>query len=80
MNKKKYNIDIPVGWIMGYLKYGHFEGTVELTDEEVEKIKNRTMTPKDIAYEYGLDLIVDEYEVNDYGGLEDPIIEELNNV
>lgn len=80
MNKKKYKIDIPVGWIIGYLRYGHFEGTVELTDEELEEIKNGSMTPKEVACEYDLDLIVDDYRVEDCGGLEDPIIEEVRDV
>ena len=79
MEKKKYKIDIPVGWVAGYLKYGHFEGTVELTDEELKEIKSGSITPKDVAYECDLDLIIDEYEVNDYGGLEDPIIEEVKD-
>ena len=64
MSEKKYKIKIPVDYIAGYLRYGHFEGIVELTDEEVEQIKNRTMTSKEIANVYNLNLIVDDYRVN----------------
>lgn len=80
MSEKKYKIKIPVDYIAGYLRYGHFEGIVELTDEEVEQIKNRTMTSKEIANVYNLNLIVDDYRVNDYGDLEDPNIEEIKDV
>ena len=39
MNKKKYKIAIPVDYIEGHLRYGHFEGIVELADEEIKQIK-----------------------------------------
>ena len=64
-SKKKYKIEIPTGWIAGYLKYGHFEGIVELTDEELEEIKNGSMSPKEVAAECDLDLIIDAYDVED---------------
>lgn len=79
MNKKKYKIEILTEWIAGYLKYGHFEGIVELTDEELEEIKNGSMSPKEVAVECDLNLVIDAYDVEDIGGYEEPIIEEVKN-
>ena len=54
-------------------------GIVELTDEELEEIKNGSMSPKEVAAECDLDLIIDAYDVEDIGGYEDPIIEEVKD-
>lgn len=77
-NKKKYRIEVPIDWVSGYLRYGHFEGTVELTDEEIEKIKNNIIDREFICD--NLELVIDDYEINDYGNLGKPVIEEIDNV
>lgn len=73
---KKFKINIPLDYVQGYLRYGHGEILVEAESEEEirEKIKN-----KEIAL-YDFEVIVDEYEVDDYeiGSLEDIEIMEAN--
>ena len=35
----KFFITAPIDYIMGYLKYGHFEGEIEVPDSEIENFK-----------------------------------------
>lgn len=60
----KFSVYAPVDWIMGYLKYGHMEGIVEV--ESKEELDKLISTGGIIEY---LDLVVDDYRVEDY---EDP--------
>lgn len=65
---KKILIDAPLEYVAGHLRYGHLEGTITITDEEFEKFKEN---PIDFLYdnEYTdeLDLLVDDWEVDDRG-------------
>lgn len=73
----KVFIDADVDYIIGHLRYGHFEGTMELTDEEFEEFK---IDPKKYLNEHdcdGLDLLIDDWEVDDYGYIEMPEWREL---
>lgn len=57
-------------YVMGYLKYGHFEGEVELTEEEFKKLQNdpeRAFNELDLGS--ACELIVDSYEIEDYGDI-----------
>ena len=78
MEKKKYRINVPVGWIMGHLRYGHFEGIVELTDKQLEEINSGGVNRRDFCREY-LDLVVDNYRVDDYGDIGDIELEEVKD-
>lgn len=67
MNKKvKFNI--PLDYVIGYLRYGHKEGILELTEEEFKELQE---DPLDFIYNqdilYDLDLVIDDYRVEDYG-------------
>ena len=67
MNKKvKFNI--PLDYVIGYLRYGHKEGILELTEEEFKELQE---DPLDFIYNQDilcdLDLIIDDYRVEDYG-------------
>ena len=69
MNKKvKFNI--PLEYVMGYLRYGHKEGILELTEEEFKELQE---DPLDFIYNQDilcdLDLVIDDYRVEDYGGV-----------
>lgn len=65
---KKILIDAPLEYVAGYLRYGHLEGIIEIPDEEFEKFKEN---PIDFLYnnEYidELDLLIDDWRVNDRG-------------
>ena len=67
MNKKvKFNI--PLDYVIGYLRYGHKEGILELTEEEFKELQE---DPLDFIYNQDilcdLDLVIDDYRVEDYG-------------
>lgn len=68
-NKKiKVKFDIPLEYIMGYLRYGHKEGILELTEEEFQRLKKDPLDfieTKGILFD--LDLIIDDYRIEDYG-------------
>ncbi len=64
----KVKFDIPLDYVMGHLRYGHKEGILELTGEEFERLKKDPMNfidEEDILS--NLELIIDDYRVDDYG-------------
>lgn len=75
--ERKYNyyeenfIDASLDYVAGHLRYGHLEGIVEMTDEEFERLKE---DPINFFYynEYEcnrLNLIIDDFEVDDRGSI-----------
>ena len=66
---KKIFIDAPLDYVAGHLRYGHLEGIVEMTDEEFERFKEDPINFfYDNEYECNrLDLIIDDFEVDDRG-------------
>ena len=68
---KKVRFNIPLEYVVGHLRYGHKEGVLELTAEEFERLQEN---PKKFIYEeeilHELDLIIDDYCVDDYGGID----------
>lgn len=39
MTKKRYHITADLDYIQGHLRHGHLEGQVELTDDELVRLK-----------------------------------------
>lgn len=68
---KKILIDAPLEYVAGHLRYGHLEGVIEISDEEFEKFKEN---PIDFLYdnEYidKLDLLIDDWRVEDHGPID----------
>lgn len=67
-NKIAVKFDIPLDYVMGYLRYGHKEGTIELTKEELEELKKNPLDfvdKNDILSD--LELVIDDYRAEDYG-------------
>ncbi len=62
----KFKIIAPVEYVMGHLRYGHYEGELELTEEELEEINK----DPDLLKEYNLDFVVDDYRVEDIGRID----------
>ena len=81
MQNKKVKFDIPLYYVSGYLKYGHKEGILELTEEEFNRLKEN---PKKFIYEEDilgdLDLIIDDYDIEDYGDIESVNYEVIDDV
>lgn len=66
----KVYINVPVEYIMGYLRYGHYEGEIELTDEEFEIFKeNPDEAFDDLDLRNSLGLYVDDYRIEDIGNI-----------
>ena len=60
---KKYRITADLDYVKGYLRYGHLEGQVELTDEELAQLKKDSQ----FAKELGLSIKVDSLSIDDVG-------------
>ena len=63
---KKVFVDYPVNWIAGHLRYGHREGSIEMTDEEFEEFKQNPEKWLSDREDIDLDLLVDDWEIDDY--------------
>ena len=64
---KKVFISYPVDYIIGHLRYGHKEGTVQMTEEEFEEFKKDPIKWLKInGREYELELLVDDWEIDGY--------------
>lgn len=68
-NKKiKIKFNIPLDYVFGYLRYGHKEGILELTEEEFRRLKKDPMdffNQEDLLCD--LDLVIDSYRIEDWG-------------
>jgi hypothetical protein len=69
--KHKVQIKAPIDHIYGYIRRGHYEGILEMTEEEYEKFKNN---PTNWIYENdGLlecKIVVDDFCIEDVGTIE----------
>lgn len=64
----KVKFDIPLDYIMGHLRYGHKEGILELTEEEFKRLEKNPMNFIDEEEILSnLELIVDDYRIDDWG-------------
>ena len=76
----KIKFDIPLEYVIGHLRYGHKEGILELTEEEFNRLKEN---PEKFIYEEdildNLNLIIDDYAIEDYGGIESINYEVIDN-
>ena len=69
INGEKYYANLD--YVIGHLRYGHKEGTIKLTDDEFKEFEQNPydfINKQDILSEVGL--VVDDYEVDDYGPIE----------
>ena len=77
-------VHLPVGYVMGYLRYGHFEGEVPFTKEEEEDFKklleidegelteeecDKLEHYKDMVDGY-CELVIDDVDIEGYGDIE----------
>ena len=69
----KIFINANVEYIMGHLRYGHYEGTLHMTDDEFNQFKeNPTKYINETDARYDLDLLIDDWEIDDCGDIEMP--------
>ena len=68
----KIYINAPVEYVIGHLRYGHYEGEIELTDEEFEKFEeNPDKAFYDLDLTDSLDLLVDDFSIDDIGHIDE---------
>ena len=66
--KKKIKFNIPLEHVAGHLRYGHMEGTLDLTEEEFKELEEDPLEfidSNDILDD--LELIIDDYRIEDWG-------------
>ena len=68
----KYFVYAPVDYLIGHLRYGHFEGEIEIPDN---KLNDKEWIIEAIREEG--DLLVDDWEVDGYGDIQ---IEEMRKI
>ena len=74
----KFNLYIDLDYLVGYLRCGHKEGTIEIPDEEVEEFKKDPIKHlKEYDYICELPIVVDDYRIEEYG---DPILVKCEEV
>lgn len=69
---KRFRVTQELGYVMGYLRYGHLEGEFEAESKEelMEKLKSDRLRD-------ALEVVVDDYDVVDCGDAGDYEIEEI---
>lgn len=72
---KRYLVNAGLDYVQGHLRYGHLEGTVELTDEELAKLKK----DPNFAKELDLETRVDDWRVDDVGTVDSLAVFELDD-
>ena len=69
---KKISIEAPLEYVAGHLRYGYLKGELVITDKEFERFKKN---PRDFLYKEDyiddLNLVIDDYEVDDRGPIEE---------
>lgn len=75
MGKKHYHITADLDYVQGHLRTGHLEGRVELTDEELAKLKK----DPNFAKELGLSIEVDSMSIDDVGSVDSLAVFELDD-
>ena len=67
---KRYYVNIPVDYVIGYLRSGHFEGYINANNEEELKLKLQIH-----PIEKYLDFYVDDFQIDKIGELREDEIE-----
>lgn len=68
----KYLVYAPVDYVIGHLRYGHFEAEIEIPDDKL----NDEEWILEMVREEG-ELIIDDFEVDGYGDIE---LEEVKKI
>lgn len=71
---KKYKVDAPVEYVMGHLRYGAYQGIIELDENRLDN--------DDYVYEMireNCNFEVDDYSIEDIGPIENIDLEEIKD-
>ena len=70
----KVNINLGLDYLVGHLRYGHREGTIDIPDEELEEFKADPIHYlRDNDLDCELEFIVDDYELDDWAYSENDV-------
>lgn len=67
---KQVTVTANVDYVVGHLRYGHYEGMLELTDEEYAEFKADPVKFLN-QYDHDLDFVLDDWEVDGMGNIEE---------
>ena len=68
-----------IDWIMGHLRYGYKQGDLFIPDEEWEEFKtNPAKYLRETGLIWDLDLVIDDYRVDDIGPIGDVYYKEVD--
>ena len=76
----KVKFNIPLDYVYGYIRYGHKEGILELTEEEFQRLEKDPINflgQEDLLCD--LDLVIDNYRIEDWGSPLEVNYEVINN-
>lgn len=67
---KKFKVSVPTDYVVGHLRYGHYE--LEIEAESLEKAKEyiNSEEGKKYIHDNADSFEVDDYEIDDIGGLD----------
>lgn len=69
---KTVSVDAYVNYLIGHLRYGHYEGVITIEDDEFEDFKkNPVQWITNNDYKYDLDFKVDDYEIDCIGDIDE---------
>lgn len=63
----KYQVTGNVEYVMGHLRYGHYEGILDLTEEEVQKLQQNPHLLRNEDYVDDLEFVIDGWAIDDSG-------------
>ena len=62
----RVKIKPPTDYVMGYLRYGHYEGLINLNDEEFKEFEKNPINFLS-KNNFDLNFVVDDYRIEDKG-------------
>lgn len=69
---KAISVEAYVDYLMGHLRYGHYEGVINMEDDEFEEFKkNPVQWIANNDYKDDLDFKVDDYEIDGIGNIDE---------
>lgn len=79
MSIHRVKIKAPTDYVMGYLRYGHYEGLINLNDEEFKEFEKNPINFLS-KNNFDLHLVVDDYSIEDIGEICDVEYNDLSAI
>ena len=75
----KVQINALTDYVMGYLRYGHYEGLINLNDEEFKEFEKNPINFLS-KNNFDLNLVIDDYRIEDRGEICDVEYNDLSAI